>query len=69
MDDRTLNDRSSTTRLAADPVAGFGYCPELPPDVPPGMTLEQWRRRQRRRRNRSGQRRRRRLIGPRHPGT
>jgi len=29
-----------------DPVSGFGYCVELPPDVPPGMTLRQWRHQQ-----------------------
>jgi hypothetical protein len=26
-----------------DPVLGFAYCRELPPDVPPGMTLREWR--------------------------
>ena len=26
-----------------DPVHGFAYCRELPPDVPPGMTLDEWR--------------------------
>lgn len=26
-----------------DPVHGFAYCRELPPDVPPGMRLDEWR--------------------------
>ena len=26
-----------------DPVHGFAYCRELPPDVPPGLTLDEWR--------------------------
>jgi hypothetical protein len=29
--------------MEPDPVAGFAYCRELPPDVPPGMTLDEWR--------------------------
>jgi hypothetical protein len=34
----------SLTDFAPDPVHGFAYCRELPPDVPPGMTLDDWRR-------------------------
>lgn len=32
-----------TIGFEPDPVHGFAYCRELPPDVPPGMTLDQWR--------------------------
>ena len=40
-------DQQSTladAELEVDPAAGFAYCRELPPDVPPGMTLAEWRR-------------------------
>jgi hypothetical protein len=37
--DRTTPDSA----MDPDPVAGFAYCRELPPDVPPGMTLDEWR--------------------------
>ena len=38
--------RQSDPRIGfePDPVLGFAYDRELPPDVPPGMTLAQWRR-------------------------
>lgn len=32
-----------TVGFEPDPVHGFAYCRELPPDVPPGMTLDHWR--------------------------
>lgn len=32
-----------TIDFEPDPVHGFAYCRELPPDVPPGMTLDEWR--------------------------
>jgi hypothetical protein len=32
-----------TNGFEPDLVHGFAYCPELPPDVPPGMTLNDWR--------------------------
>jgi hypothetical protein len=37
--DRTTPDSA----MEPDPVAGFAYCREVPPDVPPGMTLDEWR--------------------------
>lgn len=50
MDDRTHpSPRDQDRQYRPDPVAGFAYCRELPPDVPPGMTLAQWRHDQHRR--------------------
>lgn len=49
MDDRTHDPRVEDRLYQPDPVAGFAYCRELPPDVPPGMTLAQWRHDQHRR--------------------
>jgi hypothetical protein len=38
-----------TIDFEPDPVHGFAYSRELPPDVPPGMTLDEWRRADQRR--------------------
>lgn len=41
---RALRQVDPASGFAPDPVDGFAYCRELPPDVPPGMTLDAWRR-------------------------
>ncbi len=56
------------TDFAPDVVHGFAYCRELPPDVPPGMTLDEWRRAHRRQRRTARGPRVRRRSAPCHPG-
>lgn len=39
-----MTDPTSTRPTGPERTSPLSYCRELPPDVPPGMTLDEWRR-------------------------